>query len=187
MGLKGINLYLGVTPSPFGLGIHDGYGETWVRRLDQAKRLARSPQSYILEAILPSTAHQLVLITVDDEGYSNYVKEGIEHLAEILQDPWLYDSLMSGRSSLWERWEPEWAEALIRAGYDSVFTDGFEGPEEYVLNPAILQFVRYYRLLDDGQDEAYPIEPGTLEQLGYVVGLGTALLMVHLEKSPGGR
>lgn len=170
-----ITLYRGITPLAVGLDIHGGYGETWSRDFEYAKCYARKPESYVLEAVLSPDARQLVLMTVDDEGYSDYVPESIQRLAEIVQDPWLYDSLMSGRRSLWELWRPEWTEAFIQAGYDSIFTDGFDGPEDYVLNPDLLQFVRYYRVLPDGQTKAYPIEPGTLEQLGYVVGLGTAI------------
>lgn len=170
-----IALYRGITPSSVGLDVHGGCGETWTRDFSHAKRYARPPYGYVLEATLPSTAKQLVLMTVDDKGYSDYVEDGIRHLAELVGDSWLYDSLMSGRNSLWEVWEPEWTEILIKAGYDSVFTGGFDGPEEYVLNPALLQFTRYFSVLANDQIAAYPIEPGTLEKLGYVVGLRTAV------------
>lgn len=175
MNIESITLYRGITPNALGLDVHGGHGETWTRDFDYARRYARSPEGYVLEAVLRSEAQQLVLVTVDDEGFSDYVEEGIKRLAEIVQDEWLYDSLMSGRRSLWEMWEPEWTVALIQAGYDAIFTEGFDGPEEYVLNPSGLQFARYYRLSSEGKFTAYPIEPGTLEQLGYVVGLETAI------------
>lgn len=175
MGTKGITLYRGITPGNFGLDVHGGYGETWTRDFAYAKGYARSPEGYVLEAILHSAAKQLVLTTEPDgEGFTDYVPEGIQTLAQLVDDPWLCDSLMSGFRSLWELWQPEWTDALIKAGYDSVFTCGFDGPEEYVLNPTLLQFVRYHRVLADDKTKAYPIEPGTLEQLRYVVGLGAA-------------
>lgn len=170
-------LYRGITPGAIGLDVHGGYGETWSRDFSVAQRFAQPPTGYILEAKLHPTAKQLVLVTgEDEEGFSEYVKAGIRQLAKIVKQDWLYENLMSGYQLLWEVWEPEWTELILQVGYDSIFTGGFDGPEEYVLNPELLQFVRYYRVLPEGQTEAHPIELGTLEQLGYVVGLGTALV-----------
>ncbi len=174
MNTKVITLYRGITPGTLGLDVHGDYGETWTRDFDYAKCYARLPESYVLEAILSPKARQLVLLTVDDE-FGDYVEENVQRLAELMDYPGLYDSLKSGRSHLWEVWDEEWTEAVIKAGYDSIFTSGFDGPEEYVLNSCMLQFVRYYRVLPGGQTKAYPIEPGTLEQLGYLVGLGTPM------------
>jgi hypothetical protein len=132
----------------------------------------------VLEAILHPSARQLVLSTEPDaEGFTDYVPEGINALAEIVDYSWLSKSLMScyGKSCLWEIWDEEWTEAVIKVGYDSIFTSGFDGPEEYVLNPKLPQFTRYHRILADGKTKAYPIEPGTLEKLGYVLGVGTAV------------
>mgnify|MGYP001167423896 FL=1 len=188
MKLHGITLHRGITPGTIGLDEHGGYGEAWTREFDHARRFARPPQGYVLEAILPPSARQLILTTEPDtEGFTDYVAEGTKILAEIVGYPWLSKSLLSGWICLWETWNEEWTEAVIKAGYDSIFTSGFEGPEEYVLNPKLLQFTRYHRVLPDGKTKAYPIEPGTLEQLGYVVGLRTASLMVHLKKWPDGR
>jgi hypothetical protein len=171
MNATGITLYRGITPGAIGLDTHGGYGEAWTREFDHAKRFARPPQGYVLEAILHPSARQLILSTEPDaEGFTDYVPEGINTLAEIVDYSWLSKSLMSGRSCLWEIWDEEWTEAVIRAGYDSIFTSGFDAPEEYVLNLKLLQFTRYHQVLADGKTKAYPIEPGTLEQLGYVVG-----------------
>jgi hypothetical protein len=181
MSTKGITLYRGITPGSFGIDVHGGYGETWVRDFEHAKCYARSPEGYVLEAILYPSAKRLVLMTKpDEEGFTYYVPEGIQTLAQLVDYPWLYDSLQSGRRHLWEVWDEEWTEAVIKAGYDSVFTGGFDGPEEYVLNPNVLQFVRYHRVLPDEQTKAYPIKSGTLEELGYVVGLKrTRKVQVH--------
>lgn len=177
MRSNGITLYRGLTPGKIGLDIHGGYGETWSRAFDDAKGYANPPEGYILQAILPPSAKQLVLVTEpDDEGFSEYVPEGIEKLAKIVGDPWIYKQFMVYRGHLWEEWEPEWTKAIKTVGYDTILTSGFDGPEEYVLNPARLQFVRYYRVLARDQFEQHPIEEGTLERLGYVVGLVTARL-----------
>lgn len=176
MEKQGILLYRGITPGAVGLDVHGGYGETWSRDFTVAKRFTHPPTGYILEARLHPSAKQLVLVTKEDEeGFSEYVEDGIRQLAKIVGWDWLVENLMSGRQLLWEVWKPEWTELLILAGYDSIFTGGFDGPEEYVLNPDLLQFVCYYRVLPDRQTKAYPIEPGTLEELGYVLGVGTAV------------
>lgn len=176
MNARGFTLYRGIIPSALGLDVHGGYGEVWTRDFDHARRFARQPQGYVLEAILHPSAKQLILTTEpDEEGFTDYVPEGINTLSEIVDHSWLPKSLLSGWSCLWEIWDEEWTEAVIQAGYDSIFTSGFEGPEEYVLNLKLLQFTRYHRVLPDGKTKAYPIEPGTLEQLGYVVGLRTAV------------
>jgi hypothetical protein len=171
---KGITLYRGITPGYFGLDVHGGYGEAWTRDFDHARRFARLPQGYVLEAILHPSAKQLVLTTEPDEkGFTDYVPEGIETLAEVVDYSWLPKSVRSGHNCLWEIWDEEWTEAVIKAGYDSIFTSGFDAPEEYVINSSLLQFVRYHRVLENKQTKAYPIKPGTLEQLGYVMGVGT--------------
>jgi hypothetical protein len=173
MATDGITLYRGITPGTLGMDVHGGYGETWTRDFEQAKRYARSPKSYVLEAILLPSAKQLILTTEpDEEGFTDYVPEGIQTLANIVNDPWLYDSILSGRRCLWDVWKPEWTEAIIKAGYDSIFTSGFDGPEEYLLNPGALQLVRYYCVSTENHIEGYLIEPGMLDRLGYVVGLG---------------
>lgn len=173
----GITLFRGITPCSLGLDVHGGYGETWARDFEHAKCYARSPEGYVLEAILHPSARQLMLMTEpDEEGFTDYVTEGIRTLARLVDDPWLYGSVLSGRRCLWEIWQPEWTEAIIKAGYDSIFTAGFDGPEEYVLNPHLLQFVCYYRVLANNQIEACPIEQGTLAQLGYEVGVLEASL-----------
>jgi hypothetical protein len=176
MATDGITLYRGITPGTFGMDVHGGYGETWVREFDCAKRYARPPQGYVLEAALLPSAKQFVLTTEPDtEGFTDYVPEGLQKLAQLVNDPWLYDSILSGRRCLWEVWEPEWTEAVIRVGEDSICTSGFDGPEEYVMDPQPLQFVRYYQILTTDQVEVYPIGPHTLERLGYVVRVRTAV------------
>ena len=113
-----------------------------------------------------------ILVTKpDEEGFSEYVPEGIEKLAEIVGDPWIYKRFMVYHGHLWDEWEPEWTQAIKNAGYDAIFTGGFDGPEEYVLNSNRLQFVRYFRVLARDQIETHPIGADTLGWLGYVVGL----------------
>jgi hypothetical protein len=176
MNQNGMTLYRGLTSGKIGLDVHGGYGETWSRRFDDAKGYAHPPHGYVLEAILRPAAKRLVLVTErDKEGFSEYVPEGIKQLAEIVGDPWIYKSFMVYHGALWDEWKPEWTKAIKKAGHDSIFTNGFDGPEEYVLNPSLLQFVRYYRILARDRVEEYPIEASTLEQLGYVVGLVTAV------------
>lgn len=173
---NGITLYRGLTPGQLGIDVHGGYGEVWTREFDHARRFARPPQGYVLEAILHPSAKQLVLTTEpDEEGFTDYVPEGIKTLAEIVDYSWLPKSLLSWGNCLWELWDEEWTKAVIKAGYDSIFTSGFDAPEEYVMNASLLQFVRYHRVLENKQTKAYPIEPGTLEQLGYALGLRTAV------------
>lgn len=136
MNRNGAILYRGLTPGSIGLDIHGGYGETWSRRFDNAECYAHPPHGYVLEAVLHPAAKRLVLATeVDADGFSEYVPDGIRLLADIVGDPWVYDSFMRWRGLLWEEWEPEWTKAIITAGYDSIFTGGFDGPEEYVLTP----------------------------------------------------
>ena len=171
-----IVLYRGLMPGAFGLDVHGGYGEAWSWEFEYAKGFAHPPHGFILKAVLHPSAKRLVLVTaVDADGFSKCVPDGIRLLAEIVGDPWVYDSVMSGHEALWEVWEPEWTKAVIDAGYDSIFTGGFDAPEEYVLNANKLQFVRYYRIPARDCVEGYPIEADTLEQLGYVVGLVTAV------------
>ena len=173
----GTTLYRGITPQSLGLDIHGGYGETWSRDFEDAKRYARAPHSYVLEAVLHPSAKQLILVTEpDEEGYTYYVPEGIQELVRLVKySPWLYDSIIAGRCLLWDIWRPKWTKRVKKAGYDSLFTSGFDGPEEYVLNPNLLQFIRYHCILENGKTKAYPIKSGTLEQLGYVAGLQTAV------------
>ena len=97
------------------------------------------------------------------------MEDGIRLLAGIVGNPWIHNSLMSGRRALWEVWAPEWTEAIKKIGYDSVFTGGFDGPEEYVLNSSLLQFIRYYCVPERDQVDEYPVERDTLVRLGYVV------------------
>ena len=170
MNQDGTILYRGLTPYAIGLDLHGGYGETWSRGFEGAKGYAQPPHGYILQAVLHPSARQLVLVTeVDDEGFSDYVEDEIRLLAGIVGDPWVYESLMSGRRALWEVWEPEWTEAIKKAGYDSIFTGGFDGPEEYVLNISQLRLVRCFRVLARDRVEEYPIEGDMLVRLGYVV------------------
>lgn len=173
MDKHNIVLYRGVTPNFPVLDIYDGYGEIWTRDFEAAKRYARLPNGYILEAILHPDAKQLILITEPNaEGFIDYVQEGIQILAQIVNAPRLYHDLLSGWTHLWEIWDEEWTEAIIKAGYDTIFTGGFDGPEEYIMNPTHLQFTHYHRILADDKTKAYPIEPDTIEpwgQLGHVV------------------
>lgn len=91
------------------------------------------------EAILPFTAKRLVLITADDEEYSDYNWMGIEILQQIVGDHHIKVTLESNNyKQLYDIWCEEWTLAIIRAGYDSIATLGFDGPEEYVLNPSAL-------------------------------------------------
>lgn len=177
--INGITLFRGIVPGSVGMDVHGGYGETWSRDFEYAQCYARAlgtdgkrRYGYVLEAILSPSAKRLVLTTEpDEEDFTHYVPEGIQTLAKLVDDPWLYHGLMSGTRHLWEDWRPRWTKRVKKAGYDSIFTNGFDGPEEYVLNPNVLQFVRYHRVLPDEQTQAYPIESGTLEELGYIVGL----------------
>jgi hypothetical protein len=175
MTSEGIRLFRGLTPGALGLDVHGSYGETWAHDFAGAEWYARPPHGYVLEAVLSPDAKRLVLVTVDEEGFSDYREEGIQELAQIVGDPMLYDHFISWGGLLWDSWEPEWTETIKAAGYDSIFTGVFDGPEEYVLNASALQFVHYYRAQDDGQAKAYPVEPGTLESLGYVLELITAV------------
>lgn len=176
MDTKGITLYRGITPGAIPWDVHGGHGEAWSRSFAFAKRYARFPGGYVLEALLHSSAKQLILTNVEDEdGFTDYVEDGLKLLAELVDYSWLYTNLMSGFTSLWETWDPEWTEKVIQAGYDTIFTQGFEGAEEYVLNPSVLRFTRYHRVLTDKTTKAHPIEPDTLEQLGYVVRVGMVI------------
>jgi hypothetical protein len=172
MNGTGTTLYRGITPKSLGLDVHGGYGETWSRDFEDAKSYARPPHGYVLEAILHPSAKQLLLITEPDEqGYAYHIPESIQELAQLVKDPWLYNGIMADRYFLWDEWRPKWTKRVKKAGYDSIFTRGFDGPEEYVLNANLLQFIRYHRVLEGGKTKAYPIESGTLKGLGYVVGL----------------
>ncbi len=172
MNPSDITLYRGIiTPGMVGIDVHGSYGETWSRVFEDAKGYAHSPEGYILQAVLHPSARQLILITEpDEEGFSEYAPEGIEKLAELVGDPWVYKKFIVYHGHLWDEWEPEWTKAIKAAGYDAIFTGGFDGPEEYVLNPSLLQFVRYYRVLSRDRVEAHPIEADTLAGLGYVIG-----------------
>ena len=142
----GIRLFRGITPGAIGLDVHGRYGETWSRSLAYAQRYARPPHGYVMEAILHPSAKRLVLITEEDaDGFSEYVEAGIQELAQIVGDPMLCDHFLSWGGLLWESWEPEWTAAIKAAGYDSIFTGGFDGPEEYVLNANALQFIQHSR------------------------------------------
>ena len=177
MNQKGIVLYRQLTPGGIEFNeLFGNYGNTW--SLDLAyEAIGMEPGGYILEAILHPTAKRLVLVTEpDEEGFYDYNPEGIKKLAEIVGDPLIYDDFMKWGGHLWDSWEPEWTKAVKDAGYDSIFTGNFDGlTEEYVLNPAKLQFACYHRVLVRDQFEEYSIEEGTLERLGYVVGLVTAV------------
>lgn len=168
MTSEGIRLFRGLTPGALGLDVHGSYGETWAHDFASAEGYARPPHGYVLEAVLSPDARRLALVTVDEEGFSDYSEEGIQELALILGDPMLYDHFMSWGGLLWDSWEPEWTEAIKAAGYDSIFTGGFDGPEEYVLSPDVLQFVCYYRVTPDHQVEVHAIELDILKQLGYI-------------------
>ncbi|GAB4267402.1 MAG: hypothetical protein Kow0080_09500 [Candidatus Promineifilaceae bacterium] len=172
MASKEIVLYRGLTPGALRLDVRGGYGEAWSWDFEYATGWARPPRGYVLEAVLHPSAKRLVLVTEpDEEGFSDYDLKGIRELADIVGDPFIYDDFMEQGGHLWDLWEPEWTKAIKDAGYDSIFTGGFDGPEEYVLNPNKLQFIWYHRVLARDQFEQYPIEEGTLERLGYVVGL----------------
>lgn len=151
---EGIRLFRGITPGALGLDVHGGYGETWAHDFAGAEGYARPPHGYVLEAILSPDAKRLVLVTIDEEGYSDYREEGIQELAQIVGDSMLCDHFLSWGGLLWDSWEPEWTETIKAAGYDSIFTGGFDGPEEYVLNPD--------KLTDSGrQDSSHKSVPVT--------------------------
>lgn len=136
---KGVRLYRGITPGALGIDVHGRYGETWTRDYDYAKRYARPPDGYVLEAILHPSARRLVLVTeVNADGFSEYVEAGIQELARIVGDPSLCEHFLRWGGLLWESWEPEWTEAIKAAGYDTIVTGGFDGPEEYVLKANVL-------------------------------------------------
>lgn len=175
MTAEGIRLFRGITPGAIDLDVHGGYGETCAHDFASGEVYARPLHGYVLETVLSPDAKRMVLVTVDEEGFSDYREEGIQELAQVVGDPMLYDHFLSWGGLLWDSWEPEWTEAIKAAGYDSIFTGGFDGLEEYVLNASALQLVHYYRAQDDGQTKAYTIEQGTLEGLGYVPELITAV------------
>jgi|GEM_PF-2353372 len=142
MTTNGIRLFRGITPGAIGLDVHGDYGETWARSFTYAQCYAKPPYGYVMEAILHPSAKQLVLVTEEDEeGFSYYIEEGIRELADIVGNPLICDYFLSWGSLLWDSWEPEWTEAIKAAGYDSIFTGGFDGPEEYVLNPQVLTHI----------------------------------------------
>ena len=144
MSKIGITLYRGETPGAAGFDVHGGYGQTWTTDAEYAAGYADPPHGYVKQAILPSTAKRLVLVTSDDEGFSDYNWRGIETLQEITGDHYIKAMLESNYKQLYDSWSAEWTLAVIRAGYDSIATLGFDGPEEYVLNPsALMQHMRY--------------------------------------------
>jgi len=138
MSKSGITLYRGETPGAVGFDVHGGYGQTWTTDAKYAAGYADPPHGSVKEAILPCTAKRLVLVTSDDEGYSDYNWNGIETLQEITGDQYIKATLEANYKQLYDHWREEWTLAIIRAGYDSIATLGFDGPEEYVLNPSIL-------------------------------------------------
>jgi len=142
MSKSGITLYRGETPGAVGFDVHGGYGQTWTTDAKYAAGYADPPHGSVKEAILPCTAKRLVLVTSDDEGYSDYNLNGIETLQEITGVPYIKAMLESNYKQLYDSWREEWTLALIQAGYDSVATLGFDGPEEYVLNPSRLILIR---------------------------------------------
>lgn len=177
MNPKGIVLYRRLTPG--GIEFNELFGNsgtTWSYDLAY-EATGIEPDRYILEAVLHPSAKRLVLVTEpDEEGFYDHNPEGIKKLAEIVGDPLIYDDFMKRGGHLWDLWEPEWTKAVKDAGYDTICTGNFDGfTEEYVLNPNKLQFIRYYRVLARDQFEQHPVEDGTLESLGYVVGLETAV------------
>jgi len=127
-------LYRGETPGAGGMDVHGGYGETWTTNAEYAAGYADPPHGYVRKAILPHTAKRLVLVTIDAEGYSDYDWDGIEKLQTIVDEPYLNAMLQSNYKQLYDCWREEWTLALIQAGYDSIATLGFDGPEEYILN-----------------------------------------------------
>ena len=131
-------LYRGETPGAIGLDVHGGYGETWTTDANYAACYAKPPNGYVKKAILPHTAKRLVLVTVDAEGYNDYDWDGIEKLQTMVDTPYLKAMLQSNYTQLYDCWREEWTLALIQAGYDSIATIGFDGPEEYVLNLSVL-------------------------------------------------
>ena len=140
-----IRLYRGITPGAIGIDVHGRYGETWTMNRFYAQGYAKPPHGYVMEAILHPSAKRLVLVTEEDaEGFSEYVEEGIQELARIVGDPLLCDHFLSWGGLLWESWEPEWTEGIKAAGYDSIFTGGFDGPEEYVMNSYMLKYRKEY-------------------------------------------
>lgn len=138
-----IRLFRGITPGAIGIDVYGRYGETWTTNRSYAQGYAKPPHGYVMKALLHPSAKRLVLVTEEDaEGFSEYVEEGIQELAQIVGDPMLCDRFLSWGGLLWESWEPEWTEGIKAASYDSIFTGGFDGPEEYVLNPRLLDVLQ---------------------------------------------
>jgi len=142
--IPGIALFRGETPGAIGFDVHGGYGEHWTTDFDHARRFAREPDGYVKQAILPYSAKRMVLTVVDEEGYWEYNLTTVAELVELAQFPYLLQTLTS--HSPYEVWVPELTEILINAGYDSLATVGFEGLEEYVLNPSKLFHLRTLHL-----------------------------------------
>lgn len=138
MSKNAIILYRGETPGAVGLDVHGGYGQTWTTDAAYAARYADPPYGYVRQAILPDSAKRLVLVTTDEEGYSDYNWSGIETLQAITGSQYIKTMLESGYKQLYDVWSEEWTPAIIQAGYDSIATLGFDGPEEYVLNISVL-------------------------------------------------
>jgi hypothetical protein len=177
----GLRLYRGITPKSLGLDIHGGYGETWTRDRDDAQAYVHSSNGYVLEAVLhPSAKRMAFLAEPDSNGQAEFIEENLQLLAKMVKQPWLAKDLNRGWSFLWDVWRPNWTRKFIWAGYDSLHTAGFDGPEVYVLNPAMLQIVGYYRVYRATRGERrgrkyllrYEIEPDTLAdtlaRLGYI-------------------
>ncbi|MBK8935100.1 MAG: hypothetical protein IPM76_22850 [Chloroflexi bacterium] len=142
--IPGITLYRGETPGAIGFDVHGGYGKHWTIDFDHAKCFAREPDGYIKQAILPYSAKRLVLTVVDDEGFWDYNYPAVAELVELAQFPYLLQTLTNHPP--YEVWFPELTEVLINAGYDSLATVGFEGLEEYVLNPSKLIHLKTFHL-----------------------------------------
>jgi hypothetical protein len=136
---RGIVLYRGETPGALGFDVHGGYGEHWTHDLVHAACYAKAPDGYVLKAILPEEAKRLRLVTVDEEGFWDYDPRSVRELANVAQIPFPAELILDHPP--YDVWCPEWTQALIDAGYESIATVGLDGPEEYVLHPRRLILV----------------------------------------------
>jgi hypothetical protein len=133
-GGPGVKLYRGETPGAPGLDIYGGEGQHWTTDPDQAGGYAKGPDSVLRRAWLPPNAKRLVLV---DPVSGEYNWQGLADLEAITGDELIISRLRAGHQ-LYDVWCPEWTRLLKEAGYESIASVGIEGPEEYVLNPALL-------------------------------------------------
>lgn len=135
-GDGGLTLYRGETPGAVGLDIYGRYGQHWATDFEHALCYARGSEGYVKKAILPETANRLVLVTSNEEGYSEINWQAVDRLQALTDFPYLQKTVQNW--PLYEIWCVEWTVALVAAGYDSIASEGLDGPEEYVLRPDTL-------------------------------------------------